>query len=573
MKNIFLNISLIFFIFLATSAFAKFEAKVTSQTITTLQQELLKAGVLKNVTQIEDLVKTFKASTAAHRLRLSEIFADLAKDPKFIKQFPEYKTLVENPSKTIEILLTHDAGKAVQETTLAVRALALLQGFDVRNPNKGLSAELDAKVRKTLKDAIDDVNAAEKKFVGKSFFDRRVNSLAEVLDYYDTYKSRQGEIAKDGRKLLKPSEWLDFLNKGKELSAEAIEINASKVKLAVFVESTDPLKNPSRFTQTADIMKKVATKPVGEIASLFNQAGKKLVAASYEARTVRGTIGLLGQGAKRMPLITIGITAAEYLISPEEFSLQKNIEDTVVSLSMSGQTAMCATIGCNMFMRECAKRIGLQSTSEYPEVMKHGDYKHCVSDFFKLPLAEQNLKRQDPDLNQILQEYSPRIHNLSCQKKSDGSLRALVESVPHPKELESQALEYNSAGGIESTIRLPDREDQIRFKDNQAVSLKHCNLGDKCKDYPILNVKQEKTYFWKDEKSFVSEKIISKIPNNSFNWAKANSSLIEMQSAKIHDCCFDSTCRLYFTENAKQIKTGLRLPAAATQSEFVEFRK
>ena len=169
----------------------------------------------------EELEKLFKARAIAHRLRLSEMFLDLAKDAKFVASFPEFEPLLSNPSKAIDGLLEHDASKTARVSKNAIKILSMLQGFDFRNPNKGLPKAADDQIRKALKKAIDEINLIDKRMVANMFkaispdpkWAKLHAQLTETLDYYDTYKSRQNEIAKDGRKLLSPSEWIEKIGR------------------------------------------------------------------------------------------------------------------------------------------------------------------------------------------------------------------------------------------------------------------------------------------------------------------------------------------------------------------------
>lgn len=530
------------FLLSSKTVLAGFTGKITAEAVQSIESALIKVGALKSAGHADELEKVYRASTAAHRLRLSEVFLKLQKDPNFVKKFPEYSELFKNPSKTVDSLLKHDAGKADPEGNLAVRALSMLQGFDFRNPNKSLPPDVDKLVRSTLKDAIDDVNELEKKYpFANTSFGKSADSFAEVLDYYDTFKSRQDEIAKGGRKLKAPSEWLDYLNDSKETDAVAKRELALQKRLATYLETHDPLKVKSAFTQTADVLKNVGKNATKDIAKFFSQHGGVLT-SSRALASVKKTIAPISKVAKRIPLAGVAFASADYLMDPEDFSIYKTIEETVQSATLTSQTSPCQTVFCSEFIQECGKKLNVKNKYAYNEVVEHKDFSQCVFDFFQLPLHEQAYQRSDSDLNNLLLAFSPAVRSLTCEQKGS-ELKATIGTFKKDRVQETQTIQFNRSGNITVATRLPERQDQIQFAGRSASSLRHCKTATDCKQYDMEYVNSEMTYFWKDEGSVMPEKLVKKIPVQSFRWAKTNGAFLQIQSENIKNCCNDTKCR------------------------------
>lgn len=544
----FLNIFLIALLFLfPKTVSARFVGKVTAESVAAIEAALIKAGALKSGAA-EALEKTFRASTAAHRLRLSEIFIQLRNNPEFAKKFPEYKDLLENPSKTIDALLLHDAGKADPDGNLAVKALSLLQGYDHRHRNPSLPADVDELVRKVLQDAIDDVNTLEKRYVSHgTAFDSQLSSFAEVLDYYDTFKSRQSEIAGAGRTLKSPSEWLDFLNNAKDKTKDFF----SQKRLAHFIEDLDPLKNRNAFTQTADVLKHIGSNVSGDVARYFVQSGQQLKKLRH-ASNLKTFISMAGKGARKAPLLAAALTSGEYLIDPSDFSLKKSAEEIVMALTTTSQTSACATTGCAEFFRQCGKKIGAHNPNSYIEVSRHQNFENCLSDFLTLPLDVQTRLRRDIDLDNFFLAYFPRVNSIQCSGMG-AQMKIQLELLTQEKENESQSLQFNDDGTLSLATRLPEKMDQLQFEGKLVSGLRHCQSGQSCQQYDIQRIKKEKPYFWKDENSILPKAMISKIPVKAFLWAKSNSTFLESQGQNIKNCCDSQSCR----KNLKPIETSI----------------
>jgi hypothetical protein len=538
----FFTLFLLIFLLSSKTVFAGFKGKITAETVQTIEAALTKVGVLKGAAHADELETVLRASTAAHRLRLSEIFLQVRKDENFVKKFPEYAELFKDPSKTVNALLKHDAGKADQEGKMAVRVLAMLQGYDYRNPNTNLPPEVDKVVRKVLKDAIDDINVLETKYpFPANSFGKSAESFAEVLDYYDTFKSRQDEIAKGGRKLLSPSEWLDFLYKKAANDPDHQKILDLQKRFANYLETHDPLKMKTAFTQTADVLKKVGSNAFEDVAKYFSHHGGQL-APSRTIATAKKMMAPLSKVSRRIPVATAAFASADYLLDPDDFSIYKTIEETVMSVTLTSQVSACQTVNCSEFIRECGEKLSVKNKYSFSEVTEHKEFSRCVFDFFQQPLDVQANKRNDPDLNNLLLEFSPSVRTLTCEQ-SGSQLKATIGTFKKDRESESQVVQFNQSGAVSIATLLPDRQDQIQFQGKNASTLRHCKTSTDCKQYEMDYVKNEMTYFWKDEGSMLPEKIVKKIPVQSFRWAKANSAFLEIQGENIKNCCNDLKCR------------------------------
>lgn len=178
----------------------------------------------------------------------------------------------------------------------------------------------------------------------------------------------------------------------------------------------------------------------------------------------------------------------------------------------------------------------------------HKKFGSCVFDFFQKRLEEQVALRSDPDLNNILLAYSPAVRSLSCEQKGP-QLNVKIETLKNPRQIESQMVQFNHSGKVSMATLLPEKLDQIQFDGRSASVLRHCATSTDCKQYEMEMVKTESTYFWKDEKSNVSKRLVNKIPVNSFRWAKTNSDFLEMQSENIKNCCDSIKCRESLNES------------------------
>lgn len=550
----------LFILVLSTTVFAKstssFAGKVTAESLQRVQSALLKIGA-RDANSIKKLEIDLAASTAAHRIRLSEIFLKIKDDPEFLKQFPEYAKLAKNPSNTVERLLKHDGGKVDPEGELPMKALALLKGYDHRKPNKELPEEVDNEVRALLKEAVDDVNTLEKKY---EMPDEQTDSLAEVLDYYDTYKSRQKEFAEaeGGRKLVGPSEWLDSPYVKKDPTEAGQKKLALQKRFAVYLETADPIeKDRKAFTQAADVLKKVGGNAKADIAKYFSSRGKELIKSGKPSsfalkmpRLPKGAGKAISTVAKGAPVLTGASIIADYLIDPDEFSIPQTVQDTIDGLTMTTSTSACATRICGEFIEKCGKKINAKNN--YTDVTKHEDFGQCISDFFKLPLEEQAAQRHlDPDLNNMLAPFSPNIERLTCsrgvfagaktEKKIQPKEITIYVSKKYSTEPEVQSLQYNQAGNITLSTRLPEKADQLRFDKQKPFALRHCRSAQDCKEYSMKEIKNKKGYFWRDEDFMGGSP--NGIPVQAFRWAKTQNALLELQSENIKNCCGSYKCR------------------------------
>ena len=548
---------LIILLFFAVSAFADGVFKVDAAAVQHLETLLKENSVKTANPDFNEMEKLFRSRQAAHRIRLSQVFMALTKDPKFIKDFPELKPLFDSPAKTVKVLLEHDAGKSLEATRPAIRALSLLQGFDYRNPNKGLPEEVDKTIRKVLKDAIDDINLADKNHMRaklqsispNSAWTRLHVSLTETLDFYDTYKSRQAEIAGDSRKLVAPSKWIAKLEADGHYTPEELKESELKKRFAVALETIDPLKNPSTFAQTTDFAKaasKNLSSEVSWINGLFNSKGASLVSAAKRAgyvASVRELASITGAGLRKTPVLLPAAIGVEYLITPEKTT---SMNDLIAGATFTFETYACDTRKCSDFVRSCTSKLGIPENIHFNQLVRNNEFILCIKDFFDQPIDLQSEQRTDTALNELFSKFSPGVLNLSCKNEND-SLVVDVKSRSTSDVVYAQSIIYNRSGEPQKILRDSKKEDQLFMLRSIPVLLQHCKSNVDCKNYTIDEILDEKLYFWKDRDSKVGNVLnLNKNPNSSFAWAKSGQQLIERQSKKIHECCQKTKCQDYY---------------------------
>ncbi len=124
--------------------------------------QLLKLSTLNPIKQ-DDLQTPvdgtlFQARTYAHRARLSQLFTWFHKFSRSRVSFPELKQILEQREGALEVFLAHDAGKNDPIIQKSIDALALLQGFNFRNPPRNMPENAVTIYKKVLRHAIDDIN-------------------------------------------------------------------------------------------------------------------------------------------------------------------------------------------------------------------------------------------------------------------------------------------------------------------------------------------------------------------------------------------------------------------------------
>lgn len=548
----------ILLVFLAFSAFADEAFKVDSATVQRLETLLKENAVKTTAPDFNEMEKLFRARQAAHRIRLSQLFMTLSKDPKFLIDFPEFKPLFDTPARTVKVLLEHDAGKAFDATKPAIRALSLLQGFDYRNPNKGLPEDVDKMIRKVLKDAIDDINLADKNHMSAKLQSLSPNAtwtrlhinLTETLDFYDTYKSRQAEIAGDGRKLVPPSNWIAKLEADGHYTSEQLKESELKKRFAVALETIDPLKDPANFAKAADFSKAAPAAKLSSEASwingLFTNKGASLVSAAKRVEyvtTAREIASVTGASLRKVPVIIPAAVGIEYLVDPEK---TMSANDLIAGATFTFDTYNCDTRHCSEFVRRCATKHDLPATLSFNQLARTKKFFLCINDFFEQPIELQTEQRGDHTLNEIFSQFSPGVIDLSC-KTENSMLAVTVKTRPQPKQLDSQTILYNQLGEPQKMLRDSKKEDQLFMLRSVPVLLQHCKSNVDCKNYTIDEILDQKNYFWRDHDSKLGSLIgTNKNPNSSFAWAKDGQKLIERQSKKIHECCQSSACQSFY---------------------------
>ncbi len=521
--------------------------QVTAASLQELNSLLQKYNIKTSQTSAAQMEKLFRARTAAHRARLSEVFLELSKDPKLLHNFPEFSLLVQDSAATVRGLLAHDVGKSMKAVAPAVKVLSEMQGYDFRHAPVGVPADVHEKISQILKNAIGDINGADKKAMEKQYASLKKSGhwvhlhedLTEVLDFYDTYKSRQAEIAQDGRKLISPSAWIQKLETDGVYSADEKLRNKNKIRLSEYLETIDPLKEPTKFSATEDFMKSNKSNYAKSIDKTFQKQAKSLIAAAQPARLpalhISRLAGLATGGA-----LTGAITGVEYLINPESVSADSVINGFV----MSSETSACDSVKCAKFVENCALQLGMKSGASPKEVLANSQFSLCLQNFFNLSLIEQSQWREDGNLDRLLGNYSPRVTALRCA--GEGKKIEIETRTSQRKDV--QQWQFNSAGQLASISR-ETKAGEDRIVNSTTAFLQHCTVNKGCQNFPMTEIEKTKTYFWRDKE----------IPLDSFKWAKSQRHVQLGQAAGIFQCCQSSECQKYFTQ-------GIRLFYPTSQS-------
>jgi hypothetical protein len=553
-KAVYILISLLLVIPPTTPVFASALAddglQVSGGDIRRLERVLRRNSIPVDAPNSEQMEKLFRARSAAHRLRLSQIYLDVVKDPEFLIKFPEFKPLVADSKRTVEALLEHDASKGSAEAAKAIKVLSLTQGINIRNPPKGFNEKDTKLVTETMKEAIHDLNfvdGAKMEAKYKALSPNQVwahlhESLTETMDFYDTFKSRQAELAKNGEPLLSPSKWLEKLEGEGSLSAEQKKDNVLKKRLAVYLETKDPLKNPQNFAKADDFMNLPTKEFKPLLEKTFQERGKSLLAA---ANTSSGK-GLRKLAAVGKPLVKgtgIGFAATgavDYLVDPEKANLTDAIAGSNI-LTTPIATADCDSVACEDFFKSCRTELNVEKATQ-AQLLAHKNFSMCLDTFFLKPLDRQAEKRQDATFDNFMSQFSPAVRNLSCTPDSNV---VKVEMISE-KKIHSQKLVFDSSGSVERVLRDdPDLklQDNLVFNNSKAQLLQRCDESKKClSSYEMKTVQDTSLYFWRDDR------YVGKVPIDSFKWAKKSSQLAEHQGTSIYKCCQNKMCQQFFID-------------------------
>lgn len=528
--------------------------KVTDSEVSRLESVLKKNSILQNESQSKSLEDLFRARSAAHRLRLSQVYLQMTKDPQFIKEFPEFAPLVSKSKKTVLALLEHDASKVSTETAKAIHALSLTQGINYRNPPPNLSARDQKLIVTTMKNAIDDLNTMDDKFMAEAFkkispnavWTQAHESLTETIDFYDTFKSRQAELAKDGKPLLSPSLWFEKLEAEGYYSEEEKKSNALKKRFARFLEKKDPLKEPAAQFAKAEDFTHLSTNVnlTKEIDQSFLSKSKILIKQASHVQTLQTMNRLLSFG-KALPGSYLLMYGVSYAVSPET----TKAEDVFANFVMSSETSNCDTMNCQHFFAECAKKLKIKLTSHH-KIMAKKEFPQCLTDFFNLSLNEQAEQRKDDNLDAILTAYAPSVRNITCS--ADG-LIAQIEVTDEGNKIFHHKMVFSPTSSPAQILRdedIPPVHDRLIFKDSKAQLFQHCTKNNtNCKNYDIKDMLEIKLGFWRDDRiPRIFSGAMKQVPIDSFKWARKSYQLAENQSTAIKNCCKESSCQQFFTK-------------------------
>lgn len=537
-------------LFCALGSFAKVPAnqglQVSEQTVQELEKLLTDHKIETSKLPPDDMEKIYRARTASHRTRLSQVFMSISKDPEFVKKFPEFRELFETRKKTVDALLEHDSGKRNPRTKYAIRVLSRVQGYDWRKAPEGVSDSVHKRISEIIKQAVGDINYVDDAAMDAKYralrqspeWVMRHKQLTETLDFYDTFKSRQDEMAnksQGGRTLSSPSEWIEKLETEGSYGSEELKNNDLKKRFARYLEVKDPLRKKSSFAQPENFIKGKSTDFVAEVDKKFNKMSRSLLMKAQVAQ-ISSSLKKPMPRIKGGALATVMTAGAGYLISPET----NRPEDVVSDLTMTFETADCATDGCAQFMNNCLKKLNLPADFSVPQLRKRPEINKCIEDFFAQPLHLQSKKREDPDLNRFLESVSPRVEGLRCEQEGQRVHLMTYGYGAH----DSQIISFGPSGEPERMTRETENsKDYVLFSGNPQI-LQHCR-GDSvkaCRTYQMSLVQQTKDH------------ILTALdfPRDTFRWAKRSYRQVEFQSDKIQNCCKSFACRDYFADAADQ---------------------
>ncbi len=544
------------FVFISVTSFATSEIFVFKSNPASLQEveDILNqypvGSQTLTPTQLENL---FAARQSAHRLRLSELIMKLNKDPDFLNKFPEFKPLMKDLPKTVAAALQHDAKKASDETKNAAKILARTEGIYYRNIPKEIPSPYRERLAYLMKGAVDDINVAD-----KLHMDSTLKSLSSdpewrtlhdkfvsVLDYYDTYKSRQLEMNGGTSKLKPPSEWLDIVAK----ESGSKENNELEKKFAQFLEQKDPLRDASKFSQAEDFLKPTASgTPQGSQTARINKSfdvkAKALIPDPKIAFQVPkvGKLLMALDGLKKSAYAAVVIEGIKYVINPDEATWRSTLEGLIQTDGISN----CQTITCGQFRESCEALTHAPANSSLESLAKQKDFQLCLDRFFQLPLEKQTSIRGDRGLDIFLNFVSPSVVGLSCSKNGTET-KVDVETRDRENNITKQALSYSSKGLIRrySSVQTDEAEEIVMPLQPQDQRLKHCYGPKNCDYYDMTRVASERLYFWKQQLG-PWDKDPRNIPIDAFKWARNATHLVRDNSKQVLECCDRKSCKDYF---------------------------
>ncbi|MBC7464514.1 MAG: hypothetical protein H7256_00855 [Bdellovibrio sp.] len=544
---------------------AEMTLRVTDDQISRLQSVLSSNGLVQTGTSTQELETLFRTRSAAHRLRLSQVFLKITKDPQFLKQFPEFEPLVKNAKKTVTALLEHDASKGNAATAKAIRVLTLTQGLNYRNPPKNLSAADQKLLVDSMKNAIDDLNTVDDKFMDdilrkvspNAAWKNSHDSLTETIDFYDTYKSRQAELAKDGKALVSPSQWIEQLEAEGHYSKDEMKGNGLKKRFAKYLEKVDPLADSANFAKTEDFAKLAkSTNFQADLEKSFSAKGRSLV---FQATKMQATKTMLqfANSAKAIPISYALLAGVDYIASPET----ANATDTLAQFTGSTETSNCDSVGCQNFVKQCLKILKLKEQS-LNQLAMNENFPKCINDFFSLSLEDQTKRRRDDsNLNTFLTQYSPNIDTLTC---SPDGMTAKIDIKTDDRKWSSTKMTF-TPNSTPAQIAMDDDvtkiKDRLRFSNSVAQGFQHCESTNGCKNYEIKDMLNIKLGIWRDDRlPRIASGPFEQVSIKSFTWARKAHQMAENQAESIKECCGKNACQNYFSDQnseSKQIRRNL----------------
>lgn len=556
--------SLFFIVSFYNVAVAAPELKTSDADITRIEALFKKIGQVESEAKRDELEKLFRARSAAHRLRLSQVFLKISKDKEFLKHFPEFAPLIHNSKKTVTALLEHDASKADAATAKAIRVLSMSQGLNYRNPPPGVSAEDKDLIVRTMKNAIDDLNTIDddamtnvlKKVSPNQAWTKSHDALTETIDFYDTFKSRQAELAKDGKPLVSPSEWIKKLEGEGFYSSEEKKENILKKRFAKYLETTDPLANSKTFAKAEDFAHLTNSANFTEdLEKTFASKGNDLVRQATKMQAMQ-RLSRFANVAKGVPMSYAIMAGIDYVASPET----ANATDMLANFTMSTETSNCDTNECHQFIKDCKSTLKIK-TIALTELIARDDFSKCLAEFFNLPLEVQTKRRRaDVNLDRLLARFSPNVDTLQCS--ADGlSVQTYLKN--NDSTSLSTKIIFSSKGDtnqIVGTTADQKKQNRLIFSNSEAQVFQNCSTLTSCENYEIKDMLEIKLGIWRSDKlPRIASGPLRQVDIDSFLWARKAHQLAANQTDSIKKCCSESSCQRFFSDENPQSKAERQL--------------
>lgn len=444
-------------------------------------------------------IEEFKAQSNAHRLRIAERGAQLLRNPDFIRQFPEFRSIAKRPQEAVEALLSHDSNKdSLSSRSSIMRTLTENYGVNYRSLPVGSPQRVQIE---SAANALTRLDAAtEAKEIAKRFHSKEaqkaLTKLMHILDLHDTAVSRGIEM---GSKLQPASQWVVH--------------NPELRSLAHYVEATEPT------FKHLDLYNSATVREHG-----FRNMSQTLVSSSKGPSKPIKIAKAKGKGLSKVGKLVTPVLVGMEVMGGAHNPDRPVGENLVIGLTGTSSTSDCQTLGCNQFFNLCKNQLGVESGRD-----------ECIDWFFQHPLDVQENWRRDIDLNNIMSEVSKGISNLTCEERES-------ETVIHfdlrlkAGERQSQRFKWPKPNSQKQRVigivnpKNGEINERILFNGAKPSLVQKCSTpsGSSCSNHSAASV------------SFVG--LIAPRSHRVLN-------LMEVQGSKLNECCQSERCQRYFEKN------------------------